>query len=38
MPEVRDAIDAMPEGPEKDAAREAFERGDVEGKIFRWPK
>jgi hypothetical protein len=36
-PEVRDAIERMPDGPAKDAARDAFENGRVVDAIFRWP-
>ncbi len=38
MPEVTSAIEAMPEGPAKVAAQEAFRRGNVTGGVFRWPE
>jgi hypothetical protein len=36
-PEVKAAIDALPEGPLEDAATEAWNAGRVEGRIFRGP-
>jgi hypothetical protein len=36
MPEVRSAVEAMPEGVYKDNALNAFQRGGVLPNIFGW--
>jgi hypothetical protein len=36
-PEVRKAVEAMPDGPEKMKAMNALNRGAVEPRIYRWP-
>ena len=38
MPEVRNAIEAMSEGPAKQQALKAFEDGAVRGRVFKWPQ
>jgi len=37
IPDVRDAINALPEGPFKWQVSNALESGRVSGSIFRWP-
>ncbi|WP_137936092.1 polymorphic toxin-type HINT domain-containing protein [Chitinivorax sp. B] len=38
MPEVRSAIENLPDGPLKDAATSALQKGNVGGAIFKWPQ
>ncbi|WP_456362213.1 two-partner secretion domain-containing protein [Xanthomonas arboricola] len=38
MPEVRAAVEKLPEGPTKDLALDAINEGRVDGRIFKWPR
>jgi hypothetical protein len=38
MPQVVDAVNAMPEGPAKSMAIDALANGRVAGLVFKWPK
>ena len=38
MPELRSAVEAMPEGPAKTEILTALEAGRVRGQVFKWPK
>ena len=37
MPEVRAAVDAMVEGPQKTLCRAKVAAGNVDGRVFKWP-
>jgi RHS repeat-associated protein len=37
-PDIQRAIEALPDGPLKDAARQALESGQVRPEVFRWPQ
>lgn len=37
-PEVKAAIEAMPDGPAKAAAQAAFQAGKIRGEVFKWPQ
>ena len=37
-PDIRKGIEALPDGPLKDAARRAFEEGKIRPEVFKWPQ
>lgn len=38
LPQVRKAIDALPNGPVKARALQALQQGRIRGEVFKWPQ